>query len=112
MLAVPYSLCKKECERNVAFLQLIIRKMLEKNNHERQFPRSSDTTKDKFLFYIKYLCPEHRMSSVNDVAETINCSCRQLHRVLKELTDEGVLLHVGKGRYELGGTGLVAHLSK
>lgn len=109
ILAVPYELCHREREHNVAFLQIIIQKMLQKSNHERQFPGSTDTIRDKFLFYIQYLCPDKQMTSVNEAAETINCSCRQLHRVLNDLTAEGVISHIGKGIYKMsprdGGSG-------
>ncbi len=59
------------------------------------------TLEESLLFYIRYECPEQTITSVEDTVMRLGCSRRQIHRVLKKLMEQEILLRTGKGRYVL-----------
>lgn len=59
------------------------------------------TLEENLLYYLRYECSDHRITQVEQTALRLHYSRRQLQRVLKELTERGVLLKEGKGRYIL-----------
>jgi len=64
--------------------------------------RSDITTASKSLIaYMRWRCPNHTITNVSETAFHMNYSRRQLQRVLKELTEQGILRHLGKGHYIL-----------
>ncbi|MDO5424558.1 MAG: cyclic nucleotide-binding domain-containing protein [Eubacteriales bacterium] len=60
---------------------------------------------EKLLSYLEYECPAEGFQGVEKVAVKLRCSRRQLQRVLKDLTEKGTIVKVGKGRYRLASSG-------
>ena len=56
---------------------------------------------DSLLYYLRNMCPDHRITSVEDTALRLNYSRSQLQRVLRDLTSRGILEKQGKGAYQL-----------
>lgn len=56
---------------------------------------------DSLLYYLRNMCPDHRITSVEDTALRLNYSRSQLQRVLRDLTSRGILEKQGKGSYQL-----------
>ena len=60
-----------------------------------------DCLEELLVNYLRYECPDHRITSVEDTAFRLNYSRAHLQRVLRELTQTGVLKKQGKGTYHL-----------
>lgn len=101
VLVVPFFICRKEIEDNIPFLHFLIRNVIKKELHHHQIEAEAGTTREKVIFYIRNLCEDQCMRNVNAAVDAIHCSHRQLHRILKNLCEEGVLQKVGKGSYKI-----------
>ena len=62
---------------------------------------SESSAQQALLAYLRWSCPNHTITNVGETAFHLHFSRRQLQRVLKDLTDKGVLIKEGKGRYSL-----------
>lgn len=51
--------------------------------------------------YLKYNCKNNTFKGIEKVATILNCSSRQLQRVLNKLETENIVRKVGKGSYKL-----------
>lgn len=51
------------------------------------------------LYYLEYEAKDNMICGVEQCANHINASRRQLQRILKELVDEGIIVKVKKGIY-------------
>lgn len=58
---------------------------------------------DKLIHYIRYSSDEGFLTHVGQAALALHVSQRQLQRVLRQMTEEGKLERLGKGRYRLNG---------
>lgn len=55
--------------------------------------------REALLYFIRYQCPDQTITNVGETAFRLNYSLRQTQRVLRELTQQGILQRVGKGKY-------------
>lgn len=60
---------------------------------------------DRLLYYLKNDCPDQMMIGMEHTATRLQCSRRQLQRVVKKLHEQGRLIKVGKGCYQLSEKG-------
>ena len=56
---------------------------------------------DRLIYYAKYMCPNHTFSGMELTAKNLQCSRRQLQRVINKLLDEDKLIKIGWGTYQL-----------
>jgi len=56
---------------------------------------------DRLIYYAKYMCPNHTFSDLDFVAQNLQCSRRQLHRVILKLVKENKISKIGWGIYQL-----------
>ena len=56
---------------------------------------------DRLIYYAKYMCPNHTFSGMELTAKNLQCSRRQLQRVIHKLLTEKKLLKTGLGTYQL-----------
>ena len=56
---------------------------------------------DRLIYYAKYMCPNHTFSGMELTAKNLQCSRRQLQRVISKLLDENKLIKIGWGTYQL-----------
>jgi len=54
---------------------------------------------DKLLHYIQYCCHDGLLVHIGKASENLHCSRRQLQRVLRKLTEQGILEKTSKGVY-------------
>lgn len=59
------------------------------------------TLEEKLLHYLRTECPQGTLTAVEDTASRLHYSRSQLQRVLRDLTQRGILLRVKKGQYRL-----------
>jgi len=102
VLALPYDVCRRELRSNEAFTYFLIRQILARETRKRQIDYNGTGTRDKVLFYIRNICPHQCLTSITSVSDTVNCSYRQAQRIIGDLTEEGILVRIGKGKYRLG----------
>ena len=69
-----------------------------------QMPNPSEATggslEDRLLHWMDKSCPDGTLTHMGETAALLHCSTRQLQRVLRHLTETGVLRRVGKGIYQ------------
>ena len=56
---------------------------------------------DRLIYYAKYMCQNHTFSGMELTAKNLQCSRRQLQRVINKLLDENKLIKIGWGTYQL-----------
>ena len=56
---------------------------------------------DRLIYYAKYMCPNYTFSGMELTAKNLQCSRRQLQRVIHKLLTEKKLLKTGWGTYQL-----------
>lgn len=83
------------------FLRFVLNNLAEKLSAAMPLKAEFPSLADTLVYYLRYECTDHKITSVEDTAFRLNYSRRQLQRVLRELTEQGVLLKEGKGRYKL-----------
>lgn len=93
--------------KDTVFLNEMLRSVGEKLDLFSSLEAYSQSLEEKVLFYLKYLCPDGCLHSVNDAVMQLHCSRRQLQRVLKKLCGTGQIEKQCRGTYRLlsGGNG-------
>ena len=88
-------------ENDNRFLRFLIDTMAQRMTASMHI-RSDMTSAEKALLgYLRWRCPNHTITNVSDAAFQMNYSRRQIQRVLKDLTQQGILIRSGKGHYSL-----------
>ena len=57
--------------------------------------------KQRVLTYMKYKCGNGELRGLQQAAFHLNCSARQLQRILNQYEAEGKVEKIGKGAYRL-----------
>ena len=83
------------------FLRCLNRALAEKLRLFAAFETNFTTVEKRLLDFMRTQCPNGALTSVEETTYRIRCSRRQLQRTLKELTRTGVLIRLGKGKYQL-----------
>ncbi len=83
------------------FLLFLLNSVAEKLAEATPMKAEFSNLEDALLYYIRYKCPNQRITSVDNLTKELNYSRRQMQRVLKNLTERGVLQKKGKGHYIL-----------
>ena len=88
-------------EQDNRFLRFLLDSMAQQMTRSMYIRVNEGSAQQALLAYLRWRCPDHTIRNVGEVAFHINYSRRQLQRVLKELTDQGILVRTGKGCYTL-----------
>lgn len=83
------------------FLQLLCRCLTEKMEAVTTLEAAPSTLKERVLTYMKYKCAGGELKGLQNAAFHLNCSSRQLQRILNQYEREGVVEKTGKGSYRL-----------
>ena len=83
------------------FLQLICKSLTEKMEAITKLDTAPATLKQRVFTYIKYKCGQGELKGVEKAAFHLNCSSRQLQRILNQYEAEKVVTKTGKGTYKL-----------
>ena len=100
-LALPISANREMLLNNCLFLQLICRSLTRKIEAITKLDAAPATLKQRVLTYMQYKCENGRLAGVEKAALHLNCSSRQLQRLLNQYEAEGVVKKVGKGVYQM-----------
>lgn len=87
--------------RDLKFLHVLIKSFVTKLNFFGAFHVESASIEDRVMAYLERIDPEHEIKGIEAATLQLQCSRRQLQRVLKKLCDEGKIVKSGKGRYRL-----------
>lgn len=100
-LALPFQNNKKYLDQDVRFLHMLLHsltgKMLQNSQNEVETP----TLEERVLFYLEHVLEDHQLHGIEKNVIRLQCSRRQLQRVLKKLCEEGKVIKAGKGTYRL-----------
>ena len=100
-LAVPFGENKNILENDPVFLWFVLGQLAGKLSLSAVMTASAQTLEEKVLFFLRKIQPDHEISSVSHALQPLHCSRRQLHRVLKKLCEEGLILKTDRGCYQL-----------
>ena len=98
---LPLESLRKTLENDNRFLRFLLDTMAQRMTNSMHI-RSDMTSAEKALLgYLRWRCPDHTITNVTETAFHMNYSRRQLQRVLKDMTEKGTLIRLGKGHYTL-----------
>lgn len=100
-LALSIEKNREKLLANCSFLQLICKSLTQKMEAITTFDAAPATLKQRVLTYMKYKCCNGELKGLEQAAFHLNCSSRQLQRILNQYEDEKVVTKVGKGTYKL-----------
>lgn len=86
---------------NCRFLQLICESLTHKMEAITTIDAAPDGLKQRVLTYMKYKCSNGELKGLQHAAFHLNCSSRQLQRVLNQHEADGTVVKTGKGTYQL-----------
>ena len=87
-------------ESDVTFLHYLLRSLTDKLKHSTRTETTGGSLEDRLLHWMDKSCPDGTLTHMGETAALLHCSTRQLQRVLRHLTETGVLRRVGKGIYQ------------
>lgn len=85
---------------NCRFLQLVCESLTQKMESITTLDAAPASLKQRVLVYMKYKC-EGELKGLQQAAFRLNCSARQLQRILNQHEADGVVTKTGKGSYKL-----------
>ena len=88
-------------ENDNRFLRFLIDTMAQRMTASMHIRSDMATAEKALIGYLRWRCPNHSIANVSEAAFQMNYSRRQIQRVLKTLTDRGILIRTGKGCYTL-----------
>lgn len=100
-LALSVEKNKSEIEKNCEFLQLICESLIQKMESITTIDAAPVSLKHRVLIYMKYKCKDGEMKGLQQAAFRLNCSSRQLQRILNQHEADGMVIKTGKGSYKL-----------
>lgn len=83
------------------FLRFLLRNLTEKLLRYPQIQESASTLEERLIYYMRCECQDQMIHEVEQTAFRLNCSRRQLQRVLKKLVEKEILVKKSKGCYFL-----------
>lgn len=86
---------------NCSFLQLICKSLTQKMEAITTLDAAPATLKQRVLIYMKYKCYDGELKGLEQAAFHLNCSSRQLQRILNQYAYEKIVVKIGKGNYRL-----------
>ncbi len=100
-LALSISENRERLLNNCLFLHLICQSLTQKIEAITKLDAAPATLKQRVLTYMQYKCENGRLAGVEKAAFQLNCSSRQLQRLLNQYQAEGLVNKLGKGTYQL-----------
>ena len=100
-IELPLKSLKEVLDKDNRFLHFLLDTMASRLALSMHIRTIDTSAEDVLLAHMRWRCPNHTITSVEETAFHLNYSRRQLQRVLKKLTEQGVLEKLGKGTYRL-----------
>lgn len=83
------------------FLQFLLKSLSAKLIQASHFQADYRTLEEKVMAYIRYECPHQTLTQIEKTAMNLHCSKRQLLRILAKLVQDGKIIKLKKGTYQL-----------
>ncbi len=99
-LALSIESSKNALLENCRFLQLVCESLTQKMESITTLDAAPASLKQRVLIYMKYKC-KGELKGLQQAAFHLNCSARQLQRILNQHEAEGIVVKTGKGAYKL-----------
>lgn len=90
-----------DLEDDPVFLRFALNQVARKLSLSVILGPLAEALKEKGLFYLRNIRPDHQITSINKVLPQLHCSRRQLQRLLKKLCQDHKLVRTGRGTYQL-----------
>ena len=100
---IPVAPQQERLRQDSGLLRLLLASLAGKLQQLSHGEAAYATLEERLLHYIAYFCPEGRLTRMGETASQLHCSTRQLQRLLRRLTEKGVLRRLSKGCYQLTG---------
>ncbi len=100
-LALSIDKSKGDLLKNCQFLQLMCKSLMQKIECITTIDAAPASLKQRVLTYMKYKCNAGELKGLQQAAFHLNCSARQLQRILNQHETEGTVTKTGKGTYKL-----------
>lgn len=88
-------------ENDNRFLRFLLDTMAHRMTMSMHRRSDMQSAHQALIAYLRWRSPTHTVTNVTETAYQLNYSRRQLQRVLKDLTQQGILEKTGKGHYRL-----------
>ena len=98
---IPLEALRSQLQQDVRFLNYLLDTMSRKFADTVMDLGAFPDLTEALLYHIRYRCPEQTITNVSQTAFRLNYSLRQTQRVLRDLTEQGILCKKGKGTYTL-----------
>lgn len=98
---LPLESLRPVLEQDNRFLRFLLDTMAQRMTQSLYVRVSENSARQALLAHLRWASPDHAITNVGDTAYRLNFSRRQLQRVLRDLTREGVLEKTGKGCYRM-----------
>lgn len=100
-LALSIETSKNALLKNCRFLQLICESLTQKMESVTTIDAAPASLKQRVLTYMNYKCSGGELKGLQQAAFHLNCSIRQLQRILSQHEADGTVIKAGKGTYKL-----------
>lgn len=100
-LALSIEASKGALLENCRFLQLVCESLTHKMESITTLDAAPASLKQRVLIYMKYKCSKGELKGLQKAAFHLNCSARQLQRILNQHEADGLVIKTGKGIYKL-----------
>lgn len=100
-LALSIEASKSALLENCQFLQLLCESLTQKMESITTLDATPASLKQRVLIYMKYKCNKGELKGLQQAAFYLNCSARQLQRILNQHESDGIVTKTGKGAYKL-----------
>lgn len=88
-------------ENDICFLRFLLSSVSSKVYLTSTSDSPEISVEEKLISYMKNECSENILDGVEHAALKLQCSRRQLQRVLKNLCEQGQIIRMGKGKYKI-----------
>ena len=85
--------------KSLPFILMISESLAGKMKHLTMFNAVPTSLRQRVLTYIEYRCRDKELKGLERAAFNLNCSPRQLQRILNQYEKEGTVCKTGKGSY-------------
>ncbi|MCI8465269.1 MAG: cyclic nucleotide-binding domain-containing protein [Lachnospiraceae bacterium] len=100
-LALSIETSKDALLGNCQFLQMICESLTKKMESITTIDAAPASLKQRVLTYMRYKCCKGELKGLQQTAFHLNCSTRQLQRILNQYESDGTVVKTGKGAYKL-----------
>ena len=98
---LPLEPLRPVLEQDNRFLRFLLDSMARQMTISMHIRSDMVSAEQALLSYLRWRCANHTITNVSEAAFHMNYSRRQIQRVLKDLTEKGILIRTGKGCYTL-----------